>query len=218
MLQHELKRLREERRISQAELAQAIGVHPSAVAMYETGKTKPRYDNLQKIADYFGVSVGVITGDGPKYTKIPSDYVGYNAPNSNANSATRIPVLGRVQAGVPLTAVQEVLGWEEIDSDMTMRGEYFALQLQGDSMAPRMLEGDVVIVRQQDHAETGDVAIVLVDGGEATCKEIKKTAEGIWLIGWNPAFRPIFYSNEEIDNLPIRIVGVVAELRAKFRR
>ena len=83
-------------------------------------------------------------------------------------------------------------------------------------MLPRFTEGDVVIVRLQADVNTGDIAIVLVNGNEATCKKIKKTPEGVMLISTNPDYEPMFYSNQEIAELPVRIWGKVVELRAKF--
>lgn len=83
-------------------------------------------------------------------------------------------------------------------------------------MEPRITDGDVVIVRQQDDCDTGDTAIVIVNGEEATVKRIKKSPEGLMLIPTNPAYEPLFFSNKEIEQLPVRVVGKVVELRAKF--
>lgn len=80
-----------------------------------------------------------------------------------------------------------------------------------------MLDGDVVIVRLQDTIETGDTAIVIVNGDEATCKRIKKTQDGIILISNNPEYEPMFYTNKQIEELPVRVFGKVVELRAKIR-
>ena len=99
---------------------------------------------------------------------------------------------------------------------MAQSGDYFALRIRGDSMEPRMHEGDVVIVRKQDDAETGDVCVVMVNGDDATVKRIKKSPEGLFLIANNPAFEPMFFSNREIDELPVQVIGKVVELRAKF--
>ena len=84
-------------------------------------------------------------------------------------------------------------------------------------MEPRMMEGDVVIVRRQDDVDSGDVAIVLVNGDEATVKRVKKQEEGITLIATNTSvYEPHFYSNKEIAELPVRILGRVVELRGKM--
>lgn len=79
-----------------------------------------------------------------------------------------------------------------------------------------MRDGDVVIIRLQDDCNTGDVAIVIVNGDEATCKKIKKTPEGILLIPYNDNYDTLFYTNKQIQDLPVRIFGKVVELRAKF--
>ena len=109
-----------------------------------------------------------------------------------------------------------VIDYEEIDEVTAAGGEYFGLRVKGASMEPRIKEGDVVIVRKQDDADTGDTAIVMVNGNEATIKRIKKESSGISLIPNNPAYDAVFYSNADIEQLPVTIIGKVVELRAKF--
>ena len=123
---------------------------------------------------------------------------------------------GNVAAGIPLEAITDIDEWEEIPEDVAATGEYIALRINGDSMEPRMSRGDVVIVRLQPDVENGDMAIVLINGGEATCKKIQKTPDGILLISINTAYAPMFYSNKQIEELPVRFLGKVVELRAKF--
>lgn len=131
-------------------------------------------------------------------------------------SATRVPVLGRVAAGIPLDAVEEIMGYEDISSVRYSSGEYFGLEIKGQSMEPKISDGDVVIVRKQSDVDSGDIAVVLVNGDAATVKKIKKSPQGITLIPNNPAYEPIYYSNEEIESLPVSIIGKVVELRAKL--
>lgn len=200
MFQINLKKLRESKKLSQAKFAKEIGVSQSTVGMWESGKNKPEFSTLLKIADYFNVTTDILTG-----TKAET-----------AKKATQIPVLGHVQAGIPIDAVQDILDYEEITEEMAASGDYFALQVRGSSMEPRMREGDIVIIRQQADVENGDVAIVLVNGNDATIKKIGKSNEGIMLVPTNPAFEPIFYNNREIMELPVKILGKVVELRAKF--
>lgn len=134
-----------------------------------------------------------------------------------AGRGVRIPVLGRVVAGIPIEAVEEVLDYEEITPELAATGEFFALQVRGDSMEPTLRDGDVVIVKKQPTVDSGDIAIVLVNGNDATVKEIKESPSGITLIGHNVAvYTPQFYSNKEIQNLPVQIIGKVVEMRRKF--
>ena len=99
---------------------------------------------------------------------------------------------------------------------MAASGDYFALRIKGNSMAPRICDGDVVIIKKETAVESGDVAIVLVNGNEATCKEVQFSKAGMTLVGWNVAdFSPMFYTREEIETLPVRILGRVVEARIK---
>lgn len=101
-------------------------------------------------------------------------------------------------------------------ADMAAAGEYFGLRIKGSSMEPRIREGDVVIVRRQEEAETGDTVVVLVNGDSATVKRIKIEPNGIALIPNNPAYDTRFYSAAEVELLPVRIIGKVVELRGKL--
>lgn len=196
-----LKQLRHERGYSQQKLAQKLNVSRSTVAMWETGSSEPSLQMIQRIADVLSVSVAELFGE-------PAD--------PSARKGILIPVLGCVQAGLPNEAVEDVLDYEEITPELASTGEFFALRVRGDSMEPRMVDGDVVIVRKQDDADSGDVVVALVNGDEATIKRLKKRPEGILLIANNPTYEPMFFSNREIRELPVRVIGKVVELRAKF--
>lgn len=203
-----MNRLRELRRtkgLTLKEVGALVGVAESTMSLYESGKRQPDYEMLQTLAEFFGVSTDYLLGR--------SDYPDIPAPTTKGKW---IPVLGRVQAGIPIEAVEDVLDYEEISNEMAKTGDFFALQVRGASMEPRIHEGDVLIVRKQDDAETGDVCVVMVNGDDATVKRIKKSPEGLFLIANNPAFEPMFFSNREIDELPVQVIGKVVELRAKF--
>lgn len=131
-------------------------------------------------------------------------------------SSIEIPVLGRVAAGIPITATEYIIDTEEISLAMASDGEYFALQIKGDSMEPKISNGDVVIVRKQSDADDGDLVIALVNGDDAVCKRLKKYEGGIALLSNNPSYEPLYFSNKEIDDKPVSIIGKVKELRAKF--
>ena len=202
----QLRALRKEHGISMKELGHNIGVHESTISLYENGKREPDYTTLVRLSNFFDVTTDYLLGQTISPTEPPP-----------SDSGTWIPVLGQVQAGIPTEAVQDIIGYEDISGLKLDAGvDYFALQIHGDSMEPRMLEGDVVIVRKQESVETGEIAVVLVNGDDATIKRIKKEPTGIMLIPSNPAYEPMFYSNHQIETLPIRILGKVIELRAKF--
>lgn len=197
MFKEQLKLLRNQKHLSQAQLAKEIGVSSSTIAMWESGEREPKnYETLEIIAGFFNVNMELLL-------------TGTIAP-------TRIPVLGKVVAGIPLGAIEDIIDYEEIPHSMAKSGDYFALQIKGDSMEPRIKEGDVVIVRKQPDVESGEVAIVLVNGDEATIKKVQKFNGGINLVPSNPAYEVKTYSNDDIESLPVSIIGKVVELRAKF--
>ena len=133
-----------------------------------------------------------------------------------SNNGVAIPVLGRVAAGIPISAITDIEDFEEIPKAMAARGDYFALRIRGTSMEPRIADGDIVIVRKQEEAETGDIVIVNVGFEDATCKKIKITPEGVTLLPFNQQFEPLVFSCAEVRELPLRILGKVVELRRKI--
>ena len=193
-----LRALRTERGLSQEELAAQLGTTKQVVSRYENGQRTPKVTVVEAFARRLGVPLAALLGEA-----------------AAQSGALRVPVLGYVRAGIPLTAVEDVLDYEEVPPSLAHLGELFALKIKGDSMEPRMLEGDVVICRQTPDVESGATAVVLVNGDEATVKKLMKHKNGISLVANNPAYPPMFYTVEECESLPVRVVGQVIELRAK---
>lgn len=188
--------------LNQKDLAISIGEKPNTFSQWVNDKRQPDQAGLIKISQILNVPIDTLLGN--KIT------------NSSPRRIARLPVLGDVAAGIPIEAITDVDDFEEIDIDEFEPGEYVGLRIKGDSMEPRMFAGDVVIVRVQATANDGDTAVILINGDEATCKKIKKTPDGIMLISNNPSYEPMFYSKKDIENLPVRIFGVVKELRGKY--
>ncbi|MBE6704242.1 MAG: helix-turn-helix domain-containing protein [Ruminococcaceae bacterium] len=203
-----IKILRKESELSQAEFAALFNVHQTAVSQWEQGRTVPDIDTAIRIAEKFEVSL--------EFVLDKTDFRQESADTSKPSSGIKIPVYGKVAAGIPIDAIEDIIDYEELSEEMASHGEYIALQIKGDSMEPKISEGDVVIVRLQSDFNNGDTVIVLVNGDEATCKRIKKTPEGVMLISTNPNYEPMFYSKKEVEDLPVRVLGKVIELRAKF--
>lgn len=198
-----IKEARKAAGLTQVELAKKTELSRSYIGDIEKDRYNPSVSTLQLIAK---------ATNAPLEALLPS-----TKPPKPAGRGVRIPVLGRVVAGIPIEAVEEILDYEEITPELAASGDFFALKIRGHSMEPRMMEGDVVIVRRQDDVDSGDVAIVLVNGDEATVKRVKKQPEGITLIATNTSvYEPHFYSNKEIAELPVRILGRVVELRGKM--
>lgn len=201
-----LKQLRKEKNINQRELAKYLKVAPSTISMYENGQREPNFEVLEVLADFFNVDMNYLLGKTDKTTRLIID----------KPQGLKIPVLGTVAAGIPISAVEDILDYEEVPQSWENQGEFFALKIKGDSMEPRMESGDVVIVKQQPDANSGDTVIVLVNGDDATCKKLQKTDNGIMLVSTNPKYPPMFYSTEDIQTKPVVILGKVVELRQKY--
>lgn len=200
-----LKELRIAKGLSQNEVAKIMGVGRTTYLKWESGENQPTR-KLKELSEFFGVSIDYLLGNSPDTDLDP-----------DSGRGVRIPVLGRVVAGIPLDAIEEVIDYEEIPKSMAATGDYFALQVKGDSMLPTLKDGDVVIVKKQPTVNSGDIAIILVNGNEATVKEVKESPAGITLIGHNVAvYTPQFYTNEEIKSLPVQVLGKVVEMRRKF--
>lgn len=197
-----IKELRLSKAIKQVDFAKMLGVSQATVSGWESDKYQPDRDTLIKMASYFDVSVDYLIGNSPI--------------KKEKKKGVQVPVLGDVRAGYPMEAVENIIDYEEIDEETARRGEFFALRVKGDSMEPRFVEGDVVIVRKQETADSGDIVVALVNGDSATIKKLKRHQNGITLMPTNPTYEPMYYSNEEIMELPVTILGKVVELRAKF--
>ena len=198
-----IKEARKSAGLTQLELAKKTELSRSYIGDIEKDRYNPSVSTLQLIATATNT---------PLEDLLPS-----TKTVSPTGRGVRIPVLGRVVAGIPLEAVEEILDYEEITPELAATGEFFALQVKGDSMLPKLEEGDIVIVKKQADVETGDIAIVLVNGDEATIKQVKKVTGGIMLYGFNPdVYEPHFYSNQQIEALPVRILGKVIESRRSW--
>lgn len=202
MIGPQIRLLRKEANMTQQELASKLFVSQQAVGKWERGEATPNPETIVAMSKIFCVSADTILGE--------------SAPPLSTGG-TWVPVLGDVAAGIPIEAVENIVDYEEIDTAMASNGKYYGLRIKGSSMEPRIREGDVVIVRQQEDADTGDTAVVLVNGESATVKRIKKESDGgLWLLPNNPAYDPQHYSPAEVAEKPVRIIGKVVELRGKF--
>ena len=159
-----------------------------------------RRDRIKKLSEILQLDAEQLIGDGQQQK------AGF----------VKIPLLGDVAAGVPITAQEDVLGYEEVPQEWTENSTLFALKLKGDSMEPRMVSGDVVIVKKQSDVNSGEVAIVMVGNEEATCKKVVKHSDGMVLISNNTKYPPMFFTAKEVEDMPVRIIGKVIELRARF--
>lgn len=200
-----IRHKRKELGLTQEELAKKLGYKSrSSVNKMETSRELP----LKKVK----MMANILECD-PSYLM---GWTGTNQENTLHKKGVTINVLGRVAAGIPIEAIENIVDTEEITQEMASGGDFFGLKVRGDSMEPRIYEGDVLIVKKQNDAENGDIVIALVNGNEATCKRLFKYSEGINLISLNNKYDPMQFTNKEIAEKPVRIIGKVVELRGKL--
>ena len=191
-----LKKYMESKDINISELANLLNIPYTTVNDWIKAINYPRRDKLIKLADLFNVDVTELTEEHKKNI---------------------IPVLGTIPAGIPLEAIEDILDYEEIPTEWLQGNkEYFALKIKGDSMSPFYNTGDVVIFQKVNDCESGSHCAVMVNGNDVTFKKIIKNETGIILQPLNKNYDPIFYTNEQIKELPINIIGIAKEIRRKL--
>lgn len=203
-----IEKARELRELTMDDLANRIGVAKSTIQRYEKGKINTiKIPVIDAIARELNVNPSWIVGKSDKME--PS----YEAHHSTAHT---IRVLGRVAAGIPIDSIEETIDQEEISDELYRTGTFFGLRIKGDSMSPRIQDGDTVIVRSQEDAESDQIVIALINEHDGVCKKLRKLENGLMLISLNPSYEPMIFSKGEIDTMPVKIIGRVVEVRGKL--
>lgn len=200
-----LRRRRKELGLTLAELAEKVGLRDATIQRYESGEIQNiKKDTVLRLAEALDCSPGFLMGWTEPVQKAP------------AEALVKIPVLGVIPAGVPIEAVEDIIGYEEIPASYCAGGdEYFALKLKGNSMFPEYHSGDVVILKHRPTCDSNDDCAVIIGDGDATFKRVVRQKNGIMLKPLNPSFDTLFFTNEEIASLPVRVLGVFKELRRR---
>lgn len=205
--QNVLKSLRKSKGLTQDELAKRLKISRSTIGMYENGSREPDFETIELIADFFNVDIDYLLGRTDKTTYIP-DHI----PISEFHT---IPLFADVAGGLPLLMDDRIVG-EVAVTGIPDNGEYFALTVRGQSMEPKIMDGDIVVVHQQQDVDNGDIAIITIDGESATCKRLYTYADHISLLSINPACEPMEFSREQIEDLPVHVYGKVVQLVRRF--
>lgn len=200
-----LRDLRIKKDLTTRQVYEKSGVSNSYLSLVENGNRKASAIILKKLANVYNVNYIEL------YEK--AGYIDLINDNNTINYK-RIPVLGRIPAGVPIELIEDILDYEDISEDMLKGGkEYFALKVKGNSMEPKYLDNDTIIILKQNNCESGQDCIVMVNGDDGTFKRVFKSDSGVTLQPLNNEYMPMFYSNEDVLNKPVKILGVVKEIR-----
>lgn len=211
-----LKNVREQLGYSTYDVNKLCDISQSYLSLMENGRRKASAIILKKLAPIYSLDyidlyekAGYIDLiDNSKKSKSKLDKLG--------NPVVEIPILGTVKAGYNYLAQENWIGTIDIDKKLADSGEFFALKVKGDSMAPVLIEDDIVIIKKQDDFENGDIVVAIVNGDEATIKKGKKSESKILLQPFNANYDPLIFTKEEMDTIPVRIVGTVKQLKREF--
>lgn len=186
--------------VDRNKLCQSLGFKYTTLTDWINGKKYPRIDKIEMLSNYFGIQ--------------KSDLI---EKWSNNKSKNKIPILGKIPAGIPIEAIEDIIDYEEVSDNMLKSDrEYFGLKIKGNSMNPKYFNDDIVLFLKASDCESGEDCAVIVNGNDAIFKRVIKQDKGIILQSLNPEYESNFYSCEDIEKLPICIIGVAKEIRRKI--
>ena len=192
------------RNIKPIELSEKTGIDKSKISSYMSGRYKAKQDGVYLLAQALNVSEVWLMGYDVPMESIPIKDI----------EKIKIPVLGTVKAGYDYLAQENIVGYESIDN-VPDPENYYALQVTGDSMEPLFSNGDIAIVHKQDGFDSGNTCIILVNGEEATVKKVVRMDDGIDLIAMNPYYPVRHFTKNEMNEIPVKIIGKVVEARKR---
>lgn len=193
---------------SRTEICEALGIKYTTFADWVNAKTYPRIDKIERMADYFGISKSDLVED---HTTLPADAIPYTQRPTQP-----IPIVGVISCGTPLLAEDNIEGYHDTSlADITSGETYFWLRAKGDSMINVGIhEGDLLLIRQQNDVDSGDIAVVAINGDDATLKRVIKKENALILQPENPIYETKIFIGAEMNTVHIR--GRLMKLEKKF--
>ena len=207
-----LKNLRDSRELSTREVYDLCGVSNSYLSLVENGHRRASAIVLKKLAPIYNVDY-LDLYEKAGYIDLIEDEKKQQILTPLSNQIT-IPLLGTVKAGYDYLAEENIVGYESIDN-VSDKENYYALTVTGDSMEPLFSDGDIAIVHKQNDFESGNTCIVLINGDEATVKKVVRMEDGIDLIAMNPYYPKKHFSKEDMQEIPVKVIGKVVEARKR---
>lgn len=206
-----LRHLRLQSGMTQEELAKKLDKDYSTIGKWELGQRSPIMTDVIRISELFNISLERLIGSSVIYD---------NAENiSMETSIVKIPVYGTIKAGIPIESQSDIIDYVEIPKNWTLGGKkFYGLKISGDSMSPKYIENDIVVFEQNDDKElfNGKDVAVMINGTESTFKKIIVNKQGIVLQPYNTAYDIMMFSKEQVEQLPIKVVGIAREKRTKI--
>ncbi len=207
-----LRNIRESLGYSTYDVNKLCDISPSYLSLFETGKRKPSAVVLKKLAPIYNLDY-IDLYEKAGYLDLAEKE---RLENKSTSKSAVVFIYGTIPAGIPMECIEDIIDTEEISADMLKGGkEYFGLKIKGNSMSPEYLDGDTLILEKVENCENGQDCVVMVNGNNGTFKRVFKNENGIILQPLNSEYQPMVYSNEQIEKLPVKIIGKVVELRRK---
>lgn len=216
-----LKDIRESLGYSTHDINKLCEISQSYISLMENGKRRPSPIILKKLASAYFLDYIDLYEKAGYIDLAETERFNHNLQRNNANpkDSAVVFVYGAIPAGVPMECIEDIIDTEEIPADMLRGGkQYFGLKVKGNSMEPDYLDGDTLILEKADDCESGDDCVVMVNGNDGTFKRVIKNENGIILQPLNSEYYPMVFTNEQIENLPVKIIGIVEEIRRKKRK
>lgn len=220
-LGHYLKTIREQLGYSIYDVNKLCNISPSYLSLMENGKRRPSPIILKKLSPIYSIDYIDLLEKAGYIDLIDKGQIDSNIQGleKKSDSSAIVFVYGTIPAGIPVECIEDVIDTEEISADMLKGGrEFFGLKVKGNSMEPEYLNGDTLILEKTPDCESGDDCVVMVNGNDGTFKRVFKNENGIVLQPLNSQYAPLVFSNEDIEKLPVKILGRVVEIRRKKRK
>lgn len=219
-----IKEYRAKHNLSLQDFADKIGTSRSYIHMLEkninpsTNKPiNPSIETLKSLANAMDLDVDTLLKKLDDNQLIFLNEEKYKEQFNTSTSTAVVLVYGTIPAGIPMECIEDILDTEEIPASMLKGGkQYFGLKVKGNSMFPTYLDGDTVIFEKVDDCESGQDCVVMVNGNDGTFKRVLKNKNGIILQPLNSEYEPLVFTNEQINNLPVKIIGIAKEIRRKI--
>lgn len=214
-----LNRAMQIRNMKATELSLKTGIAKSSLSEYINGKYEAKQDGVYLLAKALNVSEAWLMGcDVPMERNSDDILKKIGATPLSSIKTVPIPILGTVKAGYDYLAQENIIDYVGFTLKKTDIENYYALNIVGDSMEPLFDDGDTVLVHKQEDFENGDNCVVLINGDEATVKQVYKGTTGIELKAVNPYYPPRIFTEEDIKNTPVQIIGVVEKSIRNFKK
>lgn len=218
-----LSRAMDKNKLNQIELSEKTYIYDKPISQslinkYLKGKAFARQNNIYILSKILNVNEAWLMGYDVPMERIPDDFRKIGATPLSEIETTNIPLLGSIKAGYDYLAQENIIDYIAFKVDGTDKENYYALTVVGDSMEPLFDDGDTVIVHKQDDFKNGENCVVLINGEEATVKKVFKGNTGIELKAVNPYYPPRIFTNEEIKQLPVKVIGVVEKSIRNFKK